>query len=173
MRSCAALFRWLLPALLLLAAWPASADEPETLAHPWVVLPPHRDPVAYFTNVRDGDVVQAPFVLRFGLSNDLILRIALGRNLARPGTWDLRTRADWSVTGNSLGATTGNPNLKPAISDNLDLSLEWYFGGSHVGSLTFNLFAKNIHNFFFQNVFEDKYTFNGVTQNVIVRRPDN
>ncbi|WP_233222295.1 TonB-dependent receptor [Allosphingosinicella deserti] len=111
--------------------------------------------------------------LKFGLSRNLILRFAAGRNLARPGTWDLRTRADWSVTGTSLGATTGNPFLKPAISDNLDASAEWYFGGSAVGSLTFNLFAKNIHNFFFQNVFEEQYTFNGITQNVIVRRPDN
>ncbi|MDP9421399.1 MAG: TonB-dependent receptor [Pseudomonadota bacterium] len=111
--------------------------------------------------------------LKFGLRDNLILRFAAGRNLARPGTWDLRTRADWSVTGTSLGATTGNPGLKPAISDNLDASLEWYFGGNRLGSLTFNLFAKNIHNFFFNNVFEREYTFNGVTQNVIVRRPDN
>jgi TonB-dependent receptor len=111
--------------------------------------------------------------LKFGLRDNLILRLAAGRNLARPGTWDLRTRADWSVTGSNLGATTGNPNLKPAISDNLDASLEWYFAGNRLGSLTFNLFAKNIHNFFFNNVFEQEYTFNGVTQNVIVRRPDN
>jgi TonB-dependent receptor len=77
------------------------------------------------------------------------------------------------MTGTVLGATTGNPFLKPAISDNLDASLEWYFGGNRVGSLTLNLFAKNIHNFFFQNVFNDEYTFNGVTEPVIVRRPDN
>jgi TonB-dependent receptor len=111
--------------------------------------------------------------LKFGLADNVILRLAAARNLARPGMWDQRTRADWSVTGTSLGATTGNPFLKPAISDNLDASLEWYFGGSRVGSLTVNLFAKNIHNFFFQNVFQEPYTFNGVTQNVIVRRPDN
>ena len=36
-----------------------------------------------------------------------------------------------------------------------------------------NLFAKNIHNFFFQNVFTTPYTFNGVTRNVSVRRQDN
>jgi TonB-dependent receptor len=111
--------------------------------------------------------------LKFGLANNLILRLAAGRNLARPGTWDLRTRADWSVTGSSLGATTGNPFLKPALSDNFDASFEWYFAGNRVGSLNLNLFAKNIHNFFFNNVFEQSYTFNGVTQNVIVRRPDN
>jgi TonB-dependent receptor len=111
--------------------------------------------------------------LKLDLARDLILRFAAGRNLARPSTWDLRTRNDYSMTGTVLGATTGNPFLKPAISDNLDASLEWYFGGNRVGSLTLNLFAKNIHNFFFQNVFNDEYTFNGVTEPVIVRRPDN
>ena len=46
----------------------AAAAEPETLPHPWVVPPPSRSPEAYFTNVKDGDVLEAPFVLRFGLS---------------------------------------------------------------------------------------------------------
>jgi hypothetical protein len=46
----------------------AGASEPDVLAHPWVVPPPNREPEAYFTNAKDGDVVEAPFVLRFGLS---------------------------------------------------------------------------------------------------------
>ena len=46
----------------------AAAAEPETLPHPWVIPPPNRSPEAYFTNVKDGDVLEAPFVLRFGLS---------------------------------------------------------------------------------------------------------
>lgn len=51
-------------------AFPAQcvAAEPDVLAHPWVVPPPNREPQAYFTNVKDGDVLEAPFVLRFGLS---------------------------------------------------------------------------------------------------------
>lgn len=124
-------------------------------------------------NENDYDYLLPSLNLKFGLADNLILRLAAARNLARPGMWDLRTRNDYSITGSTLGATTGNPFLKPAISDNFDASLEWYFGGNRVGSLTVNLFAKNIHNFFFQNVFEENYTFNGVTRNVIVRRPDN
>ena len=49
-------------------AGPARASEPEVLSHPWVVPPPNREPEAYFTNVHDGQVLEAPFVLRFGLS---------------------------------------------------------------------------------------------------------
>jgi hypothetical protein len=55
-------------AALLLIAPPGQAAQPEVLPHPWVTPPPNREPEAYFSNVRDGDVVEAPFVLRFGLS---------------------------------------------------------------------------------------------------------
>ncbi|MGV3572975.1 MAG: DUF4399 domain-containing protein [Ramlibacter sp.] len=55
-------------AAALCSALPAAAAEPEVLAHPWVVPPPGNQPGAYFTNLADGDVRDAPFVLRFGLS---------------------------------------------------------------------------------------------------------
>lgn len=60
--------RRLLTVLALAACAAAQANEAEVLTHPWVVPPPTRAPEAYFTNVKDGDVLQAPFVLRFGLS---------------------------------------------------------------------------------------------------------
>ncbi len=40
----------------------------EVLAHPWVVPPPSRQADAYFTNLKDGDSRESPFVLKFGLS---------------------------------------------------------------------------------------------------------
>ncbi len=58
----------IVPLALLLAALTAGATEPEVLAHAWVVPPPNRQPEAYFTNLRDGASVEAPFVLRFGLA---------------------------------------------------------------------------------------------------------
>lgn len=58
----------LLFALFAAGALPAAAMEPEVLAHPWVVPPPNREPQAYFTNLQDGDKVETPFVLRFGLA---------------------------------------------------------------------------------------------------------
>jgi hypothetical protein len=61
--------RFVLSAALLAACTlPAFAQEPDVLAHPWVVPPPNRQPEAYFTNLRDGDTREGPFVLRFGLS---------------------------------------------------------------------------------------------------------
>jgi len=62
-----------LAALLAAAAVPHAHAQPagdaaEVLPHPWVAPPPNREPDAYFTNLKDGDTVDSPFVLRFGLS---------------------------------------------------------------------------------------------------------
>jgi hypothetical protein len=46
----------------------AQAPEADVIAHPWVVPPPSRQAEAYFTNLKDGESREAPFVLRFGLS---------------------------------------------------------------------------------------------------------
>ncbi len=53
-------------ALLALALGSAVAAEP---AHPWLTLPaPLPQPTTYFTNLKDGDRIETPFVLKFGLS---------------------------------------------------------------------------------------------------------
>lgn len=57
------------PLTVVAQAAPAvTAADAETKIHPWLVPPPRREPEAYFTNYKDGDTVEAPFVLRFGLS---------------------------------------------------------------------------------------------------------
>lgn len=45
---------------------PARADTPAL--HPWQVPTPRANAEAYFTNIKDGDVIDTPFVLKFGLS---------------------------------------------------------------------------------------------------------
>ena len=68
--------------------------------------------------------------LRLELTKDLIGRVAASRTM---------TRADYTALAGSASLTppavdtgigsgsAGNPNLKPITSNNLDLSLEWYF----------------------------------------------
>ncbi len=46
----------------------APADMAEIIQHPWVVSAPSREPETYFTNLKDGDKRETPFVARFGLS---------------------------------------------------------------------------------------------------------
>ena len=112
--------------------------------------------------------------VKFGLTDEVILRFAASRNLARPGMDQLRNFIQVgsdSSAGFRLTASSGNPFLKPALSDNFDASLEWYF--ARVGSLTFNAFYKKIHNFFYQSVISRDVTSSGGTQTIFVRGPDN
>lgn len=52
---------------LLVASLAAAAAEPP--AHPWVTTPVRvQQPETYFTNLKDGDRIETPFVLKFGLS---------------------------------------------------------------------------------------------------------
>ncbi len=42
--------------------------ETDAVEHPWLAAAPSREPETYFTNLKDGDKVETPFVARFGLS---------------------------------------------------------------------------------------------------------
>ena len=99
MKTCLPLVLFLallLPAQVALAqhaghpAAPATAsaaasvpDVPELVAHPWVTLPPSRSPESYFTNLKDGETRESPFVLRFGLSMRGI--VPAGKTAGRAG----------------------------------------------------------------------------------------
>lgn len=84
-------------------------------------------------------------------AEDLIARVSYSRTLARADYGNLF--ASQSANGpdrpTALGGiargNAGNPNLKPLISDNFDVSLEWYFGRSSFISAGF--FAKKVKNF--------------------------
>ena len=112
--------------------------------------------------------------LKFGLSRDLIFRLAFSKNLARPGLADIRNFRTFSISSaGQINVTSGNPDLKAITSANFDATLEWYFGGSHVGSLTFDVFAKRIKNYIFNNTTPLDITSNGITETVFVRGPEN
>jgi len=113
--------------------------------------------------------------LKFGLTNDLIFRLSASKDLSWASLADIRNflTVGFDVPTNQLTATAGNPFLKPITSDNFDATLEWYFAGSRVGSLTFDVFLKNIHNYIFQNVVSRDITSNGVTETIAVRGPAN
>ena len=112
--------------------------------------------------------------LKFGLTRDLIFRLAASRDFARPALADIRNFLTIGLDSNGLPqSSAGNPFLKPITSDNFDATLEWYFGGSRVGSLTVDVFMKNIHNYIFQSTIPRDITSNGVTETVLVRGPSN
>lgn len=67
---------------------------------------------------------------KFNLSDDLLLRLAATKTMARPdysalaGALSLSPPASPDDVG---GGSSSNPNLRPIRSTNLDASVEWYF----------------------------------------------
>jgi TonB-dependent receptor len=120
------------------------------------------------------DYVLPSLNLKFGLTRDLIFRLAGSKVMARSDLASIRnfvTIGTDTSNGFRLTATAGNPFLKPATAWEFDATLEWYF--ARVGSLTFDAFYKDITNFFYSSVVERAITNNGVTENVDIRGPAN
>jgi iron complex outermembrane receptor protein len=87
---------------------------------------------------------------RWNLTDALIARFAASESMTRP-TLEQLSPVTTLVTlrpGN-FAAASGNPNLSPFRSNNLDLSFEYYYGQSNYVSL--GLFYKNVSNFIVLN----------------------
>lgn len=100
-----------------------------------------------FTDGDSYDVFLPNLSLKYDLRDDLVLRFGASRSITRPELNDMksaRTLGDVREGETGIGSA-GNPNLKPFISDNLDLSAEWYINDFDYVSL--GLFAKSIDNF--------------------------
>lgn len=87
--------------------------------------------------------------VRFKFSHDLQGRIALSQGISRPDFSQLQAFTSLSTsydntagTQSFTGNASGNPYLRPTKSNNLDLTLEWYFAPT--GSLTAALFHKDL-----------------------------
>lgn len=95
-------------------------------------------------------------------NNNLTLRAAYSKTITRP---TLQSMAPVTVIGTTrpggnLTATSGNPDLKPFISDNFDLSAEYYYGTTNYISL--GVFNKSVNNFIVSNAFDETFkTSNG------------
>ena len=84
----------------------------------------------------------------FGLNvrDDLIARVAASRSLTRPQLANMSPATNVVTTRpGTLTASAGNAELKPFLSDNLDFSLEWYYG--EASYLSAGYFWKDVTNF--------------------------
>jgi iron complex outermembrane receptor protein len=87
--------------------------------------------------------------LRFKASDSVQVRLAYGVTMDQPQFNDLRATGSIGanrtndVFNGTYNADTGNPLLKPAISKNSDLSLEWYRGGTTAHLALFHKEIKN------------------------------
>lgn len=97
--------------------------------------------------------------IKFDLTDNLIARASYSETITRPSFVDIQG----GLTINSLirvsggNGNSGNPDLDPLESKNIDLSLEYYFGGSDYASIGY--FNKDVKNFIGTAIFQDQVLF--------------
>ncbi|MDP5149590.1 TonB-dependent receptor [Rheinheimera baltica] len=95
------------------------------------------------------------FSVKLEISDDVVARFAASQTLTRPTLESMSPVTVIGTTrqGGDLTSTSGNPELEPFTSTNLDLSLEWYYDTASYMSVGY--FRKNVANFIV-NTTEDK-----------------
>lgn len=177
---------------------PPNAPEPGQPLDPLTLTP--ADDIAFMNGgsslQRDGDEHEnwlPSLNIRFGLTDDIFIRFAASRALARPDMGLYKNyigisrvgpdcesgTVTYSEPGNCdstplsytprYTADAGNPRLEPTTADQLDLTWEWYFSDS--GSLTAALFYKKFKNYLTYGNYVREFTNNGVTRTVSVSGP--
>ncbi|MGP7796586.1 TonB-dependent receptor [Sphingomonas sp. CLY1604] len=64
--------------------------------------------------------------LVYDLTDTLLVRLGAAKTLARAGIASLTPGGNLNISGGNRGFSSGNPDLKPTESNNIDASLEWY-----------------------------------------------
>ncbi len=116
---------------------------------------------------------------KLNLNEEMLIRFGAARSMTRPDV--LQLRSDFNIfegenfgtplpgnpqiqEGVGLTSFTGNPFLNPIMSNQLDLSFEWYFGDAN--SFTASVFLKDMEDYWIQSTISTPLTNNGVTLDV-------
>jgi iron complex outermembrane recepter protein len=84
--------------------------------------------------------------VNLNITDQVVARLAASRSLSRAPLNDMTPATNIVTTRpGTLTASSGNPALKPFLSDNMDLSLEWYYGDASYVSAGY--FWKDVTNF--------------------------
>jgi TonB-dependent receptor len=81
----------------------------------------------------------------FEPTDKFLIRLGVAKTIARPNLGSLTPGGDISVQGGNRSFSSGNPDLTPTTSKNVDLSFEWYPSSGSIFSV--GLFYKNISTF--------------------------
>jgi len=116
---------------------------------------------------------------RINLTDKIVARLAASRTLTRPELSDLSPVFNYTtLRPNNLVASSGNPDLKPYLSTNFDVSFEWYY--KRGGYVTLALFQKTVDDYIVQSFATEDFTvgnssgdFPGGTAGFRVMRPRN
>jgi len=87
------------------------------------------------------------------LNEDMVLRFSASRGITRPSLSDLAPSETVSAVNPTV--TRGNPNLKPYLATQFDLSWEWYFRNECMISLAF--YSKKIDSLIVTKAVVERY----------------
>ncbi|WP_084005423.1 TonB-dependent receptor [Gilvimarinus polysaccharolyticus] len=109
-------------------------------------MPMVGDPVAV-TDSGEYDFLLPSLDMKLEVVEDVVLRASYGQSIARPSWLDVRGGTSYSDAPRINGATAGrgSPGLEPYKADNIDLSVEWYYGDASYVSAGY--FTKEVENF--------------------------
>lgn len=82
---------------------------------------------------------------KLNLRDDLIFRFAASKTLTRPDLTQLAATTSYNFRPANQTITTGNTDLKPFLSKNIDAGIEWYFADASYIAL--DGFHKKVSNF--------------------------
>jgi TonB-dependent receptor len=85
--------------------------------------------------------------LAWDVADDWVVRFAASRTMTRPNPSSMLPATSFTDPS-ATQASQGNPDLKPYLSDNLDLGAEWYTGDEGLVALT--LFQKQVQGYTYQ-----------------------
>ncbi len=87
------------------------------------------------------------FSMKLEVTDDFIARAAISKTITRPTLESMSPVTVITTTrqGGDLTSTSGNPMLQPFMSENLDLSVEWYY--DEASYIAAGYFVKNVDNF--------------------------
>lgn len=94
-------------------------------------------------------------LLKYDASDNLKLRASYTKTLARPKYSHLSPGSSINRSDSPVEVFVGNPGLKPVISNNYDLSAEYYF--KSVGLVSASLFYKRINDYIVEHATRGQY----------------
>lgn len=117
-------------------------------------------PIQDFTRLTGQyDFVLPNVDLRVSFTDDLIARVSFSETITRPSYTDIQGGVTISSLLRQSGGdgNRGNPELLPFESQNIDLSLEYYFGDTDYASIGY--FKKDVKNFIGISTLQDEVLF--------------
>ncbi len=112
------------------------------------VLLSTRQPAQFIAQTEDYKYFLPSISAKLNVTDEIILRASYSKSLTRPSLTNLNPGLSTGVGElrlSDLSANAGNPDLNPFLSNNFDISAEYYFAESSVISV--GLFQKDVSDF--------------------------